>query len=154
MKYKREFFFIGILVLIDQFSKLLVYNYLLNDNISIIPSLLEIKPVFNTTGPFLLSKMNVKLNNTVYIIVCAVLIYVFFVYYTKRYKKKNSNKMIFLFFVLVEAGVICAFLSDTLWMDGCLDFIYLKPFFTFDFKDFYMTCGGILLLLFYNKFKE
>jgi lipoprotein signal peptidase len=138
------------LVLMDQMSKIFIYNHLLNERFVIVFPFLEFNPKFNNTGPFWFQQMGINLPHFFYCLI-RILIFSFVLIYYIRNVHKYGNMMFNLIFILIEAGAICSLSGYVFWEEGCLDFIYLKPFFTFDLKDVYATVAFVLFLVWYYK---
>ena len=155
MKTSKIIALIVLLVLLDQIIKIVIYNYYLDCNFSIIPSLLEFKPVFNNKGTYfaILLKINGYVFNAIQAFFQFLLSCLMVVLYIFMKKAGNSTKVFEWFLIFGQSSLICYFVSILFWEKGVLDFIFLKPYFIFDLKDIYGSCFICLLFVVMHKYK-
>lgn len=135
--------------MIDQLSKIIVHHYFLDLKFDIIPNLFEFYPVYNTKYSYLINIL-LGLDMPLYIFIIYIFLIqcIMFFYF---FKKAEQSKLYIVLFIFFEAGHCCALITYFFWSRGCLDFIYLKPLFIFDFKDLYNSIFGILLFFYLSK---
>ena len=153
MKIRAIIIWIFILIIIDQLIKILIYNFYLELNFEIIPSILEFRPSFNIKHSWinsLLSKnagINVGLlPHVVLYLLIGFLIPMYFSYF--RNNIARNKKLIDIALIFLMATIVCALIGNIMWNKGTLDYVYLKSFFVFDLKDFYADLG-VAFFLFY-----
>jgi len=105
-----------------------------------------LEPTQNTLGSYLWVLLNFKKGSHLFnIILFSVIGFLFFEiwrFYTSR--KRNSfwiNGFIHLFLAGLFANII-----DNAYWGGSLDYITIKPFYTFDLKDMYITMCELFLV--------
>jgi signal peptidase II len=132
--------FLLLAVALDQGIK--IYLFSLDwENLSkpIIPPVFYLEPTQNTLGSYLWVLLNFKKGSHLLNIILFTTIGLLFIeiwrFYTMR--KRNSfwiNGFIHLFL----AGLLANIIDNGYW-GGSLDYITIKPFYTFDLKDMYIT---------------
>ncbi|MCF8346964.1 MAG: signal peptidase II, partial [Bacteroidales bacterium] len=132
--------FLLMAVALDQGIK--IYLFSLDwENLSkpIIPPVFYLEPTQNTLGSYLWVLLNFKKGSHLLNIILFTTIGLLFIeiwrFYTLR--KRNSfwiNGFIHLFL----AGLLANIIDNGYW-GGSLDYITIKPFYTFDLKDMYIT---------------
>jgi len=107
---------------------------------------LYIPPTQNTSGSYLWVLLNIKtiphFVNIILFSVIGLLFVEIWRFYTAR--KRNSfwiNGFIHLFLAGLFANII-----DNAYWGGSLDYITIKPFYTFDLKDMYITLCELFLI--------
>jgi len=135
---------IMILILVDQLSKVIIYQYFFDTNFTIIPHLLEFYPKFNL-GYYYNDLL--KLNAPPYLFIIFNII-VQFVMVFLFIRNRNQSKLFDWMFIFCEAGYNCSLITEIAWTKGCLDFIYLRPLFIFDFKDIYVSIFSALIIIY------
>lgn len=133
-----------VLVLIDQFTKLLALRYLkTGETITIVKNIFEFVYVENSGAAFgiLAGKQNLF-----YILTIVVLIFLLYVFYRTPINKHYLP--IIFSFLLIFSGAIGNFV-DRIKNHYVIDFIYFKPidFPVFNFADICITIGTILLFI-------
>ncbi len=105
-----------------------------------------LEPTQNTLGSYLWVLLNFKKGSHLFNIILFSVIGLLFVeiwrFYTRR--KRNSfwiNGFIHLFL----AGLFANIIDNAFW-GGSLDYITIKPFYTFDLKDMYITMCELFLV--------
>jgi len=155
MSIKNITIWIIILVFIDQAIKVIIYDYFFDSMFDIVPFLLEFRPVFNSSGTILFNflhnslTLNIGVWIAVFYFVCLLCLVI--ILYILFRKAKNNIKLFDAAFIFAMAGLVSSLISTIFWEGGCLDYIYLKPFFVFDLKDLYLNCFGILFCAFLYK---
>jgi len=152
MKTRTILIMIFILVIIDQIIKIIVNEYFLDLNLEIVTSLLEFRPKYNDKHSYVnvLLSNNTKVYLGVWFHIAFFLIYqvlILIIYDFVRSKIKGRTKSIDLSITLQVSAMICALIGNLIWENGTLDYLYLKPLFIFDLKDFYNSCFIVLFLL-------
>ncbi len=145
MKIQTITLWVFILVLLDQFIKIIVYSFFFETQFAIIPSLLEFAPIFNDKHSYfnvlLFQNFNINIGLYVHIIIFLIIeIVMFALYLYCRDGNFRSKRLLDFAFIFQLAAVICTFIGNLIWKKGTLDYIYLKPFFVFDLKDLYINC--------------
>jgi signal peptidase II len=115
-------------------------------SIPLIEPVFYLEPTQNTLGSYLWVLLNFKQGSHLFNIILFSVIGLLFVeiwrFYTRR--KRNSfwiNGFIHLFLAGLFANII-----DNAYWGGSLDYITIKPFYTFDLKDMYITMCELFLL--------
>jgi hypothetical protein len=156
MKTRNIIAWIIILITIDQAIKILIHNLYGDIHFEIIPSLFEFKPTFNVKH----SWVNTLLNNNLGInvgllphVILYILIGIFIpmLFFYFRNNIFANKKLIEIAIIFMMATVLCALIGNIIWKKGTLDYIYLKPFFVFDLKDFYGDLGILAFLIYAFK---
>lgn len=112
----------------------------------IIAPVFYLEPTQNTLGSYLWVLLNFKKGSHLFNIILFTVVGFLFVeiwrFYTRR--KRNSfwiNGFIHLFLAGLFANII-----DNAYWGGSLDYITIRPFYTFDLKDMYITLCELFLL--------
>lgn len=156
MKTRKIITWILILILIDQFVKLIIYNLLSDVRFELIPNLIEFKPTFNTKHSWVNSLLNKSFGINVGLIF-HVILYVFLgislpMYFSfLREKIAMDNKLIDIATIFMTSAIVCALLGNIVWTKGTLDYIYLKSLFVFDLKDVFVDIGVVFFLVYAFK---
>lgn len=153
MSTKKIIISILFLIILDQSIKIILNAYFLDTRFSIINSVLEFKPVFNVDYSYLNNLFKLKIGlfpHIVFLLIMQILLIFLWGFFKSA---KLSTTLFDVAFIFVEAAFLCGFISFIFWKKGCLDFIYLKPLFVFDFKDLYVDCFLILFLIYLLKDK-
>lgn len=148
-----------LLITIDQVIKIVIYNYFLETNFVIIPSLFEFAPTFNGKHSYanvlLHENFNIDLGLWIHVIFFMIFqAFILLLYDFLRSKLTKDSRILDFAIVLQLSAMICALIGNLIWEKGVLDYIYLKPLFVFDLKDLYNTCFIVifpLTLLIYRK---
>lgn len=142
------------LIVIDQAVKLFILNFYMGKDITLLPNILHLSPFQNTNLSWIANIFNYKpsvilmVSLDVFFMIFIFIAYRYLLYLSERGKIYTKGLFFFMF-----AGICCSFIDDALW-GGSLDFIRLFNWFTFDFKDVYLTIGEVFLFLwavFYYK---
>lgn len=150
---KTLFTLFGVIMLLDQGSKLIIKLFFFNDRFEIIPNFLSFHPIINTQGSWLNVRFNTGINFTSLIILNAIAIFLFIEFY--RYYRSNGHKDFWsdLCFIFILAGCICS-LIDKVFYGGSLDFIGISNLFIADLKDIYINIAifSFILATYFNGF--
>lgn len=116
-------------------------------SIPIIEPVFYFDPSHNTAGSYLwvlLGLENVKtLPHVIFVSVLAFLLFEYWRFYTtKRPISFWSKGFVHLFLVGALANVI-----DNIFHGGSLDYITIRPFYTFDLKDMFITMAELFILI-------
>ncbi|MEX0982134.1 MAG: signal peptidase II [Bacteroidales bacterium] len=116
-------------------------------SIPLIEPVFYLQPTQNTLGSYLWVLLNFEKSSHILNIILFAVIGFLFVeiwrFYTRR--KRNSfwiNGFIHLFLAGLFANII-----DNAYWGGSLDYITIRPFYTFDLKDMYITLCEMFLLM-------
>lgn len=158
MKTKEIIWWIFLLVIIDQATKIVIYHFYMDTHFEIIPSLFEFSPVFNDKHSYvnylLNQKLNINMGLWIHMVIFTVAEYIILALYVFLRSLSKKTKLLDIGITFQIAGLICALLGNIVWEKGVLDFIYLKPLFVFDLKDLYNNCFVVLLLIYVHKHRE
>ena len=139
MKNKKILLIIpGIILLIDQFSKMIILN-IINESKIIIPKLLEIDIIKNIGIAFGLNNGNLK---NIFITIVILIMIIGFI--KKQYQNIDRNMMISLSLIL---GGGISNLIDRIIRGGVIDFIKVSTFPIFNIADISIVVGWILLII-------
>lgn len=147
VKKGLNWIFLFIALALDQGIKMYLFSLdWANLSKSLIEPVFYLEPTQNTLGSYLWVVLNFKkgshLFNILLFSVIGILFIEFWRYYTSR--KRNSfwiNGFIHLFL----AGLFANIIDNAIW-GGSLDYITIKPFYTFDLKDMYITLCELFLI--------
>jgi len=136
-----------LLVAMDQGIKIYLFSLEWQSlSIPIIEPVCYLEPTQNTLGYYLWGLLNFKkgshLLNIILFLVIGFLFVEIWRFYTRR--KRNSfwiNGFIHLFLAGLFANII-----DNAYWGGSLDYITIRPFYTFDLKDMYITMCELFLV--------
>lgn len=115
-------------------------------SVPIIEPVFYLEPTQNTLGSYLWVLLKLKQGSHLLNIILFSLVGIIFVEVWRFYvsRKRNSfwiNGFIHLFL----AGLLANLIDNAFW-GGSLDYITIKPFYTFDLKDLYITLCELFLL--------
>ena len=115
-------------------------------SIPLIEPVFYVEPTHNTLGSYLWVLLNLKqgshlLNIILFSLVGFVLVEVWRFYVRKKRNSFWINGFIHLFL----AGLLANLIDNAFW-GGSLDYITIKPFYTFDLKDLYITLCELFLI--------
>ena len=157
MKLRTIIFLILTLVVADQVIKIVINAFFLENQFEIIPSLFEFRPTFNVKHSYLngilYKHFNVNLGLLFHVVLYLFILIILMpsLWLTFRNNIHENKKLLDVAFSFIIAAAICAISGNLIWQKGTLDFIYLKPLFTFDLKDLYSNCFMILYLVYVFK---
>lgn len=115
-------------------------------SIPIVEPVFYLEPTQNTLGSYLWVLLNLKQGSHLVNIILFSLVGIIFIEVWRFYvaRKRNSfwiNGFIHLFL----AGLLANLIDNAFW-GGSLDYITIKPFYTFDLKDLYITLCELFLV--------
>jgi len=115
-------------------------------SVPIIEPVFYLEPTQNTLGSYLWVLLKLKQGSHLFNIILFSLVGIIFIEVWRFYvsRKRNSfwiNGFIHLFL----AGLLANLIDNAFW-GGSLDYITIKPFYTFDLKDLYITLCELFLL--------
>lgn len=134
MKTSKVCLLILLLVIIDQVIKIVINNYFLDIRFDIIPGLFEFKPTFNDRYLYINHLFDLNIGFWGVILLNCFAFLIIFAFYSVFRNRISNTKLLDIAFNVLYAGLISAFIGTVFW-NGCLDYIYLKPLFVFDLKD-------------------
>ena len=147
VKKGLNWIFLLLAVLVDQGIK--SYLFALEwESISIplIKPVFYIQPTQNTLGSYLWVLLNLKQgSHLLNIILFSLVGLVFFEVWRFYVARKRNSFWINGFIHLFLAGLFANVIDNAFW-GGSLDYITIKPFYTFDLKDLYITLCELFLL--------
>jgi hypothetical protein len=150
MKTKAVLLWALVLFVADQIVKVVIDSFFINVKFEIIPPLFYFKPTFNHQYSWINGLFGLGMGFWAHVIIYIFLSTIFVLIYDLMKTISANNKMVNLAFMFGFAGVMSSFFGTVVW-NGCLDYIYLKPFTVFDMKDLYANTFMILILLYYLK---
>ncbi|MDR3219876.1 MAG: signal peptidase II [Dysgonamonadaceae bacterium] len=158
MKIQTIILWVVLLIIIDQVIKIIIYWYYFDIHVEIVPSLLEFNPIFNDKHSYVSSliskKFHVNIGLLPHLITFFILQVITFLLYGFFKKLYENTKLIDCVIIFQLAGMICALIGNIVWEKGTLDYIYLKPLFTFDLKDLYINTFACLFFIFWYKHRK
>lgn len=147
---KKHCYIVGTLalILLDQGLKLLIHTFYLDARFPLFPPFLYFHPYQNTDFSWINNLFNFGIGQTMHILLTIVIIVAIYFFYRMVAKEISITPLINTAFAFCYGGAFCSLIDRVCW-GGSLDFIQLKGFFIFDFKDIYINVFIILLLLSY-----
>lgn len=143
----KSFVLISKLVLIEQFIKIIIYNFFMSAEVSLIPEVLIFRPLQNKNLSWLFNMADV-IPPVAGMILIDLLGVVFF-FGIHRYLVffyGERERWFDIFRDTSYAGIMCAFIDVTVW-GGSIDYIRIFDWFTFDLKDVYLSIGvGFIII--------
>lgn len=136
---KYEIYLLVLLILIDQFLKILIDNYLVTGEVILNNFIFQITKIYNPGVSF-----SFLANKTILILVISLVALVFLVSIKKSYHQVSVNFGI----TLIIAGAL-GNLLDRINYGYVVDYINLTifKFPIFNFADILITCGFIIIIL-------
>ena len=138
------------LFIIDQIIKIVINRYFIDVRFDIIPPLFYFKPTFNHQYSWVNGLLHLGMGFWTHIIIFSFITILVVFYYDWIKTISGNSKLLNIAFIFGFAGITCSFIGTIFW-NGCLDYIYLKPLFVFDLKDLYVDTFAILFCLYYLK---
>ncbi len=115
-------------------------------SLTLIEPVFYIEPTHNTRGSYLWVLLNINKVPHVLNIILFSLIGVLFIEIWRFYiRKKRNSFWINGFIHLFLAGLLANLIDNAFW-GGSLDYVAIKPLYTFDLKDLYITLCELFLL--------
>ena len=115
-------------------------------SIALIEPVFYIEPTQNTLGSYLWVLLGLKQGSHLLNIILFSLVGIVFVELWRFYVRRKRNSFWINGFIhLFLAGLLANLIDNAFW-GGSLDYITIKPFYTFDLKDLYITLCELFLL--------
>lgn len=146
MKKNTILLIIFALVFIEQLIKYVIRNYYMDVEFSILPPFFYFDPIVNTDFSYINNLYNLGLNKVFHLALQLTLLVIFVLVFGYLRLALPYKRMILISLLIGISGIICVFI-DTAFLGGSLDYIYLKPHFTFDLKDVYLNISLIFYFL-------
>ncbi len=115
-------------------------------SIPIIEPVFYIEPTQNTLGSYLWVLLGLKEGSHLLNIILFSLIGILFIEIWRFYVSKKRNSFWINGFIHLFLAGLAANLIDNAFWGGSLDYITIKPFYTFDLKDLYITLCELFLI--------
>ncbi len=145
---KLSLIFIFIAIIIDQGVKIWLFSREWQSiSKPIIAPVFYFEPTHNTLGSYLWVLLKLKDASHLLNVILVILIASLFIEFWRFYRSKRRNSSwINVFMNLFIAGVSCN-LIDNIFHGGSLDYITIRPFYTFDMKDMYISLGLMFIII-------
>lgn len=115
-------------------------------SIPLIEPVFYIEPTQNTLGSYLWVLLKLKQGSHLLNIILFSLVGIVFIELWRFYLKRKRNSFWINGFIhLFLAGLLANLIDNAFW-GGSLDYITIKPFYTFDLKDLYITLCELFLV--------
>ncbi|MEN8226556.1 MAG: signal peptidase II [Bacteroidota bacterium] len=115
-------------------------------SIPLIKPVFFIEPTQNTLGSYLWVLLGLKQGSHLLNIILFSLIGIVFIEVWRFYVKRKRNSFWINGFIHLFLAGLAANLIDNAFWGGSLDYITIKPFYTFDLKDLYITLCELFLV--------
>ncbi len=115
-------------------------------SIPLIEPVFYIEPTHNTLGSYLWVLLGLKQGSHVLNIVLFSLIGIVFIEIWRFYVHRKRNSFWINGFIHLFLAGLAANLIDNAFWGGSLDYVTIKPFYTFDLKDLYITLCELFLV--------
>jgi len=115
-------------------------------SIPLIRPVFYIEPTHNTLGSYLWVLLGLKKGSHLLNIILFSIIGVLFVEVWRFYVRRKRNSFWINGFIHLFLAGLAANLIDNAFWGGSLDYVTIKPFYTFDLKDLYITLCEFFLL--------
>lgn len=139
-----------ILIIIDQFIKIIIHFFFMNKKVSFLNNKIGFRPYLNIEQLSIFNgELNMDLDLAVLIILNCIGLLVIYYFYKdtkKRYYTDNYFENCFLF---LTAGTICS-LIDKLFWGGSLDYILFFKY-IYDIKDIYLCIALVFFIVYIVK---
>jgi signal peptidase II len=147
VKKGLNWIFLAAAVLIDQGIKAYLFTLEWESiSIPLIEPVFYVEPSQNTLGSYLWVLLKLKQgSHLLNIILFSLVGIVFFEIWRFYVQRKRNSFWINGFIHLFLAGLLANLIDNAFW-GGSLDYITIKPFYTFDLKDLYITLCELFLL--------
>lgn len=154
MKKRNIILWIILLIFIDQAVRLIIYHSFMDANYTIVPDLLEFKPVFNPSYSYWTAKLGANMGVIAHLTIFSLIWVVVILLYKYYHKVDSKNRLLDVGLVFQTAGFASAYISILFWKDGVLDFMYFNPLnVTCDLKDLYINIFVTLWIISTSRFK-
>ena len=148
---KKQWFSVGIFIVIEQFVKVLIWQFALGKRISLIPEILRFEPHLNTNLTWIASMANFVMPIFLMLIIqISLAIGMTLLYRYQRYAAVKTNIWLDLSFCFVLAGIGCSFIDVVFW-GGSLDYFGLFNWFIFDIKDVFLNIGWMSMVIWFSS---
>jgi len=117
-----------------------------NISIPLIQPVFYIEPTQNTLGSYLWVLLGLKKGSHLLNIILFSLIGILFLEIWRFYVRRKRNSFWINGFIHLFLAGLAANLIDNAFWGGSLDYVTIKPFYTFDLKDLYITLCELFLL--------
>lgn len=115
-------------------------------SIPLIEPVFYIRPTHNTLGSYLWVLLGLKKgSHLLNIILFSAIGFIFFEVWRFYVARKRNSFWINAFVHLFLAGLLANLIDNAFW-GGSLDYITIRPFYTFDLKDLYITLCELFLI--------
>jgi signal peptidase II len=139
--------FLLVAVAIDQGIKAYLFSLDWESlSIPLIPPVFYIQPTQNTLGSYLWVLLGLKEGSHLLNIILFSFIGIIFVEVWRFYVSRKRNSFWINGFIHLFLAGLAANLIDNAFWGGSLDYITIRPFYTFDLKDLYITLCEIFLI--------
>jgi len=134
-------------VLVDQGIKAYLFSLEWESiSIPLIEPVFYVEPTQNTLGSYLWVLLKLKQGSHLLNIILFSLVGIVFIEVWRFYVRRKRNSFWINGFIhLFLAGLLANLIDNGFW-GGSLDYITIKPFYTFDLKDLYITLCELFLL--------
>ena len=139
--------FLAAAVMVDQGIKTYLFSLEWESiSIPLIKPVFYLEPTQNTLGSYLWVLLNLKKGSHLLNIILFSVVGVAFIEFWRFYVKRKRNSFWINGFIhLFLAGLLANVIDNAFW-GGSLDYITIKPFYTFDLKDLYITLCELFLI--------
>jgi len=139
--------FLTLAIAIDQLIKVYLFSLEWKSiSIPLIHPVFFIEPTQNTLGSYLWVLLGLKEGSHLLNIIIFSIVGIFFIEVWRFYVRKKRNSFWINGFIhLFLAGLGANLIDNAIW-GGSLDYITIKPFYTFDLKDLYITLCELFLI--------
>ena len=139
--------FLLVAVLVDQGIKAYLFSLEWESiSIPLIEPVFYVEPTQNTLGSYLWVLLKLKQGSHLLNIILFSLVGLVFIEVWRFYVQRKRNSFWINGFIhLFLAGLLANLIDNAFW-GGSLDYITIKPFYTFDLKDLYITLCELFLL--------
>ncbi len=138
----------AILVIIEQWIKVVVNANHLDAFTPILEPFLYFKPMFNRDYSWINSLFQLGVGKIFHVVSVGFIILLIILVYRYIHNSGGGSKLVSTAFGFLLAGGVCSFIDKVFW-DGSLDYIYVKGYFTFDLKDAYINVFIGLVIIMY-----
>ena len=134
-------------VLVDQSIKAYLFSLEWESiSIPLIEPVFYVEPTQNTLGSYLWVLLKLKQGSHLLNMILFSLVGIIFIEVWRFYVQRKRNSFWINGFIhLFLAGLLANLIDNGIW-GGSLDYITIKPFYTFDLKDLYITLCELFLL--------
>jgi signal peptidase II len=137
------------LIALDQVIKLFINHYLLGKVYPLIPPVIYLDPLFNTSYSWYNSMLGWGVGKWTHVAIVGLLMVIIYFFFHFRNERYGVKTIINVGFAFIFAGATCSLIDKIFW-NGSLDYIRVTGFFTFDLKDVFINvfCGFLIISLF------